>query len=110
MNPNGIIFGPNARLELGGSFLGTTANSIKFADGLEFNTANTTTPTTPALLSVNLPIGLQMGINPGAIEVNGMGHKLQLPGTYSPVIRTSSQIAGLQVKPNNPNISQISRT
>jgi filamentous hemagglutinin family protein len=72
MNPNGIIFGPNARLELGGSFLGTTATGIKFADGIEFNTLNTA----PALLSVNVPIGLQMGTVSGAIEVNGNGHTL----------------------------------
>ena len=95
MNPNGIVFGPNARLELGGSFLGTTASGIKFGDGIEFNTLNTT----PALLSVNLPIGLQMGTNPGAIAVNGKGHTLQLPSTFSPVIRTSPPV-GLQVKPN----------
>ncbi len=73
MNPNGIIFGPNAQLQLGGSFLGTTANSIKFANGIEFNTVNTT----PALLSVNLPIGLQMGNNPGSIQLQGA--KLQAP-------------------------------
>jgi filamentous hemagglutinin family protein len=72
MNPNGIIFGPNAKLELGGSFLGTTASSIKFADGIEFNTSNTT----PALLSVNVPLGLQMGTASGEIEVNGNGHTL----------------------------------
>ncbi len=96
MNPNGIVFGPNAQLNLGGSFVGTTASAIKFADGLEFNTVNAT----PALLSVNVPIGLQMGTNPGAIEVNGTGHKLQLQSTYSPVIRTNPQPAGLQVKPN----------
>jgi filamentous hemagglutinin family protein len=96
MNPNGIIFGPNAKLELGGSFIGTTASGIKFSDGIEFNTVNTT----PALLSVNLPIGLQMGTNPGAINVNGTGHKLQLPSTYSPVIRSGPQPVGLKVKPN----------
>ena len=95
MNPNGMVFGPNAQLQLGGSFLGTTASGMKFADAIEFNTLNAT----PALLSINLPIGLQMGTNPGAIAVNGKGHTLQLPSTFSPVIRTSPQV-GLQVKPN----------
>ena len=67
MNPSGIIFGPNARLELGGAFLGTTASGLKFGDGIEFNTVNET----PALLSINLPIGLQFGPNPGTITSQG---------------------------------------
>ena len=68
MNPNGILFGPNAKLELGGSFVGTTANSIKFADGMSFSTNDTTTN---PLLTVSLPIGLQFGNSPGTIEVQG---------------------------------------
>lgn len=80
MNPNGIVFGPNARLELGGSFLGTTANGIKFGDGLEFDAVNATS----ALLSVNVPIGLQMGTNPGAIEVQGNGYQLSPLGGLLP--------------------------
>jgi filamentous hemagglutinin family protein len=95
LNPSGIVFGPNAKLNIGGSFLGTTANSIQFADNVVFS-ATSPTP----LLTMSIPIGLQMGPNPGAIAVKGTGHKLQLPSTYAPVIRTSPQIAGLQVKPN----------
>jgi filamentous hemagglutinin family protein len=71
MNPSGIVFGPNAKLELGGSFVGTTANSIKFSDGVEFSAVN---PVSNPLLTVNLPIGLQMGQNPGAIQINNSGH------------------------------------
>ncbi|MBD2503071.1 two-partner secretion domain-containing protein [Anabaena azotica] len=65
INPHGIILGPNASLNIGGSFVATTANSLKFADGTEFSaTAANQVP----LLTVSVPLGLQFGNNPGNIE------------------------------------------
>lgn len=65
INPAGIIFGSNASLDIGGSFIATTANSIKFADGSEF-IANANP--VPSLLIVSVPMGLQFGSNtPGKI-------------------------------------------
>ena len=64
INPSGIIFGPNASLNIGGSFLASTANSLIFGNGLEFSATN---PQAPPLLAVNIPIGLQFRENPGSI-------------------------------------------
>ena len=74
INPNGIIFGANARLAIGGSFVASTASSINFADGIQFSAIN---PQPSALLTVSIPLGLQMGGNPQPIAVLGNGEGLR---------------------------------
>ena len=66
INPKGIVFGPNASLDIGGSFFASTASSILFDGGVEFSA----TDTQPSpLLSVNMPIGLRFRDNPGSITI-----------------------------------------
>jgi filamentous hemagglutinin family protein len=64
INPNGIIFGPNAILRLGGSFLATTTNSVNFADGTRFSAI---APQSSPLLTVSIPVGLQFNGQAGRI-------------------------------------------
>nr|WP_236556801.1 S-layer family protein [Calothrix sp. PCC 7507] len=96
MNPAGIVFGENAALNIGGSFVGTTANSIKFADGTEFSTNN---PSATPLLTMSVPIGLQMGQAPGKITVRNTGHRLG-PSRFSAPNRSKNPL-GLGISSNN---------
>ncbi|HEY9623412.1 MAG TPA: S-layer family protein [Crinalium sp.] len=50
INPNGILFGPNATLNVGGSFLATTANAVRLGDSGFFSAS---APATSNLLSIN---------------------------------------------------------
>ncbi|MEH1869305.1 MAG: filamentous hemagglutinin N-terminal domain-containing protein [Nostoc sp.] len=50
INPNGIVFGKNASLDVQGSFVGTTANGIQFGNQGVFSATN---PQAAALLTIN---------------------------------------------------------
>ena len=67
LNPAGIIFGNNARLDIGGSFLGSTGEGLLFEDGTEFSAVDSSAP----ILTINAPIGLNLRDTSGTIANTG---------------------------------------
>jgi filamentous hemagglutinin family protein len=90
INPAGIVFGEGARLDIGGSFYGSSASSILFEDG-EFSATDLENP---PLLTVNAPIGLGFRDQPGDI-VN-----------RSTAINPDTNTLGLEVDPEK-NINLV---
>ncbi|MEA5495853.1 two-partner secretion domain-containing protein [Limnoraphis robusta] len=100
INPAGIVFGPNARLDVGGSFFATTADGILFENGFEFAASN---PEAPPLLTINMPLGLNIRENPGTIvnqtlpqlvDRNGIRPNGTPSGLYVPPEETIALIGG----------------
>lgn len=91
LNPAGIFFGPNARLNIGGSFFATTADSFLFDNGFEFSATN---PQAPPLLTVNIPIGLRFRDNPGNITNQSLFRD-------NPANITNQSLFPPQVQPGN---------
>ena len=89
INPNGIVFGENAALDIGGSFLATTASSINFADGTKFSA---TQPQNTPLLTISVPVGLQFGTTAASI-------RNQSQASSDDATNFFRQPVGLQVSP-----------
>ena len=97
LNPSGIIFGSNAKLNIGGSFIGTTANSIIFSDGMKFSASDRTSN---PLLTIASPIGLNMESNSGAISILGSGHNLKINNSEATLILSDNRPNGFAVNPS----------
>jgi filamentous hemagglutinin family protein len=68
INPSGIIFGQNARLDIGGSFVGTTANALQFGNIGFFSATDQNIPS--PLLTINPSALLFNQINQNAAIQN----------------------------------------
>ncbi|AVH72416.1 two-partner secretion domain-containing protein [Nostoc sp. 'Lobaria pulmonaria (5183) cyanobiont'] len=88
INPNGIVFGRNASLNIGGSFVASTASSLNFADGTKFSA---TSGQTAPLLKESVPIGLQFGTTARPI-------RNQSQASPNNAINSFAQNVGLQVR------------
>ncbi|MEH2358486.1 MAG: filamentous hemagglutinin N-terminal domain-containing protein [Nostoc sp.] len=100
INPKGIVFNSNASLNIGGSFIASTANSLNFSDGIKFSAVNSQTP---PLLTINVPIGLQFGRNPGNIKVRGSNLEVN-PGQTLALVGGNVELKGGQLLASGGNV------
>ncbi|MGB7416769.1 MAG: filamentous hemagglutinin N-terminal domain-containing protein [Thermosynechococcaceae cyanobacterium] len=84
INPRGISFGQDAGLEVGGSFIASTANSIVFSrNDRPFSAIET--QNIPRL-NISTPVGLQMGAKPAPISnISTRGVPVFIPGLPIPI-------------------------
>lgn len=91
LNPNGIVFGDEASLRLGGSFVATTADRINFANGTQFSAVDPQA----SLLTVSVPVGLQFG---RSSEIVNQARAVMRTAAGDPVLDASGVIIrGLSV-------------
>uniref|UniRef100_A0A0C1R896 Filamentous haemagglutinin FhaB/tRNA nuclease CdiA-like TPS domain-containing protein n=1 Tax=Tolypothrix bouteillei VB521301 TaxID=1479485 RepID=A0A0C1R896_9CYAN len=125
INPNGISFGPNASIDIGGSFMATTANAIQFSDKGLFSAStperpNATLTINPSALLFNQIsaqsiinrslVGLEVKRNQSLLLVGGdvelIGGKLKAPnGQLSLVAVSGNGVVNLQTADNQLRLS-----
>ena len=91
INPNGIIFGQKASLDLGGSFVATTANAIQFGNQGFFSAS---APNVPPVLTVNPSALLFNQIGAGSIINKSVAQNFD----FDKYINGIPVVGGLQVR------------
>ena len=87
--PGGVFFGPNAQLDVGGSFVASTADQMTFADGTVF--AAIAQDRQPPLLTATVPMGLQFG------QASSQGQGILVRGNGRPdLVQTEAVDGALQ--------------
>ncbi|TAF50854.1 MAG: filamentous hemagglutinin N-terminal domain-containing protein [Oscillatoriales cyanobacterium] len=103
VNPQGWVFGAGAQLDVGGAIAFSSAEAVVFADGSAF--PSVATPGSETLLSVAVPIGLQLGAGSpnrvGDIEITGNGHDLSVTHPILAPIERNGATDGLRGSPAN---------
>jgi filamentous hemagglutinin family protein len=82
INPSGIVFGENAKLDIGGSFVGSTANALGFGEDNFFSASN---PEESSLLSINPNALFFNQLNPSASIENNSVADLGLEDVTIPI-------------------------
>ncbi|MFN6338111.1 MAG: filamentous hemagglutinin N-terminal domain-containing protein, partial [Cyanobacteriota bacterium] len=93
INPKGIVFGPNARIDVGGAFVASTAKALTFGPGLEFSAAGGDAP----LLTSDITPGLQFGNTPAVLRNEGVlvakeGKELLLLGGPADTVTSTGEL------------------
>jgi filamentous hemagglutinin family protein len=90
INPAGVIFGPDAALDVKGSFTVTTANYLRFADGAKFNA----TVPSDSVLTTAAPAAFGfLKSNPKPVTMNN-SHLSVLEGQSLSLVGGNIQLSG----------------
>ncbi len=91
INSNGILFGENSAIDVGGSFIASTAESIGFENGEEFSSD---LPNLPSL-SINIPVSLNIE-TASEIVAEGLEHgvTIEIPNFNSTDSRSPQGLVG----------------
>ncbi|MEM6399640.1 MAG: filamentous hemagglutinin N-terminal domain-containing protein [Cyanobacteria bacterium P01_D01_bin.116] len=92
INPNGIIFGKDAILDINATFVGNDASYIKFADGTKFSAvARDIKP----LLTISTPVGFGVENNLAEININ-QGKQQFFNSSLDSLFDESTQVLEIQ--------------
>ena len=84
MNPAGIVFGPNASVDVKGSFHATTADSVRLGEGGRFNAD----PARVNVLTVDPPVAF------GFLHAPGAASRIEMDGTLQVGDMASHRLSG----------------
>ncbi|QZZ20484.1 filamentous hemagglutinin N-terminal domain-containing protein [Leptothermofonsia sichuanensis E412] len=110
LNPNGILFGPDASLDVQGSFIASTADAIQIGDGFFSTTVPEVSPlltVEPGALFLNSLTSQQSGITNQANLVAGQGLTLVAGNIGSSGQLQAAGLVSVEARAGNASIASV---